>query len=239
LSAPTVLFEGDGWLAIDKPSGVSLLADRSGARSMWDDLEAWFGARGGRPLLVHRLDKGTSGVLLVASDPSRQAELTRAFQSRRVHKFYLARVVGDFAFAGTGVIDLPLRKGRKSRYRIAGPREAIRRRGSTWRLAGRQDDGLEALTRLRRVVGDRRSTLLALQPITGRTHQVRVHLAWIGYPILGDHLYGKSDDPKQRAPRLALHCHRLVVPIEGRTVSIRAAPPPFVYGRERSATADS
>ena len=229
-----VLYEGDGWLAFDKPSGIALLADRSGARSLWDELEAWFGARGQRPLLVHRLDKGTSGVLLVAHNPAMQAQLTRAFQARRVKKFYLARVTGDLPLTGTGLIDLPLRQGRKSRYRVAGPREAIRRRGSTWRLSSGRREGLESTTRLRRLVGDRRSTLLALQPITGRTHQVRVHLAWIGYPILGDHLYGKPANPEQRAPRLALHCHRIVVPTPAGTVSVRAAPPPFVRSPTRS-----
>jgi tRNA pseudouridine32 synthase/23S rRNA pseudouridine746 synthase/23S rRNA pseudouridine1911/1915/1917 synthase len=225
-----ILHEGDGWLAIDKPSGISLLADRSGARSLWDEFGEWFAARGTRPLLVHRLDKGTSGVLLLATHPARQSELTRLFHAQRIRKFYLARVVGRLSLDRTGAIDLPLRKGRKSRYRVAGQREAIRRTGAHWRLQGRgEQGGLESHTRLRRLVGDGRTTLLLLAPGTGRTHQVRVHLAWIGHAIVGDHLYGKPDDPAQRAPRLALHCHRLVIPMEHGVVSIRAPAPAFVF----------
>jgi tRNA pseudouridine32 synthase/23S rRNA pseudouridine746 synthase/23S rRNA pseudouridine1911/1915/1917 synthase len=227
--APTdlikVLFEGDGWVALDKPSGASLLADRTGAPSLWPELERAFAARGERPLLVHRLDKGTSGVLLIATDPARQAELTRAFSERTVRKFYVAEVVGRLALKGTGTIELTLRKGRKSRYRVAGQREAIVRRGDKWRLSGRHERGLDATTHLRRIVGDKHRTMLLLHPTTGRTHQLRVHLAWIGHPIVGDHLYGKPDDPAQRGPRLALHCHRLVIPLETGTVTVRSRVP--------------
>ncbi len=77
------------------------------------------------------------------------------------------------------------------------------------------------MSRLRRFGGDGRHTLLALQPLTGRTHQLRVHLAWIGHPILGDHLYGKPESLEQRWPRFALHCHRIVV--DGVTITGAAA----------------
>ena len=204
---------------------MSLLADRSGAPCLWDALERSFAEQGKRPLLVHRLDKGTSGVLLIATEPARQAELARAFNARTVRKFYVADIVGRLDLEGTGTIDLALRKGRKSRYRVAGQRDAIVRRGNTWRLSGRREDGVDATTHLRRLVGNARRTTLALHPTTGRTHQLRVHLAWIGHPIVGDHLYGKPDDPNQRAPRLALHCHRLVVPLASGTVTVRSPIP--------------
>jgi tRNA pseudouridine32 synthase/23S rRNA pseudouridine746 synthase len=207
-----ILYRDSRLVVLDKPAGLSVLADRSGASCLWNSLPALIG---GKPYLVHRLDKGTSGVLLVACDQQTQSTLTRAFGQRTVHKFYLAWVTGELACAGTGTIDLPLRPGRKSRYRVAGPREAIVRNGERWTLTRRDAEGLDALTRLRVLARVHGRTLLLLAPRTGRTHQLRVHLAWIGHPIVGDSLYGRPDAPEQTAERLMLHCHRLVLPGRG------------------------
>ena len=236
-----VLYRGADLLAIDKPSGISLLADRSGAPCLWDMLREQLANDGNEPLSVHRIDKGTSGVLLVALTRQRQAQLTKAFAARAVRKFYLARVLGDLRLDGcTGTIDLPLAKGRKSRFRIAGPREHIMRHGARWHLSGRSAAGHESITRLRRIGGDGRHTVLALQPLTGRTHQLRVHLAWIGHPISGDSLYGKPDADAQRGTRLALHCHRLVIdglsicaPLPAEFVSAAARHPAARRGESR------
>jgi tRNA pseudouridine32 synthase/23S rRNA pseudouridine746 synthase/23S rRNA pseudouridine1911/1915/1917 synthase len=207
-----VLYRSADLLAINKPSGISLLADRSGAECLWNALREQLSATNEEPFAVHRIDKGTSGVLLVALTRARQTELTRAFTQHAVRKFYVARVVGALDLAGrTGTIDLPLMKGRKSRYRVAGPRERITQRGVRWSLDRASDEGHASTTRLRRLAGDGTHTLLALQGLTGRTHQLRVHLAWVGFPIAGDHLYGRPMAPEQRWPRLALHCHRIVV----------------------------
>lgn len=221
-----VLYRSHDLLAINKPSGISLLSDRSGAPCLWDTLRDELAAQGNEPFSIHRIDKGTSGVLLVALSRERQAQLTKAFSERHVRKFYVARVLGDVDLArSSGVIDLPLAKGRKSRYRVAAPRERITRHGTRWHLSGRQhDEGHDSVSRLRRLGGDGRHTLLALQPLTGRTHQLRVHLAWIGHPILGDHLYGKPESTEQQWPRLALHAHRIVV--DGVTITA-PLPPEF------------
>lgn len=197
-------------LVLDKPSGVALFADRTGAPCLWDALKKYLGDT--PPLPVHRLDKGTSGVLLIALSAQLQADLNRCFAARTVRKHYLARVRGRFAGARTIVIDLPLKKGRKSRYRVAAQRADIRRIGQRFDVAHASRDGLESVTRVRCIRADADSTLLAALPLTGRTHQLRVHLAWIGHPILGDHLYGKPADAAQQWPRLALHCHRIVLP---------------------------
>jgi len=207
-----ILHRQAGLAVVNKPAGISLLADRSGAPCLWDALPD---ALGERPLLVHRLDKGTSGVLLVALSVPFQQRLTRAFQRREIRKYYLARVSGSLLTVGTERIDLPLRKGRKSRYRVAGPRDEIRRDPGGWRLSRPGTDGHASLTRLRTLEASPESTLLLLSPLTGRTHQLRVHLSWIGHPIMGDQLYGKPSAPAQQAPRLLLHCHRLVVPGAG------------------------
>ena len=203
----------------NKPSDVSLLADRSGAACLWDGLEEFLGCK---PYLVHRLDKPTSGVLVIALNVGTQRQLTRAFQGRRVRKFYLAWVLGDPG--ASGVIDLPLKKGRKSRYRVAGPRNSIRRFRGRWELDPPEEEGHASLTRFRSLRHESNRSLLLLAPRTGRTHQLRVHLSWIGHPILGDRLYGKPGDPAQQADRLYLHAHRIVLPGLG---SFSAPVPPL------------
>ena len=205
---PSILHREPGLAVINKPANVSLFADRSGEASLWEQLPELLGTQ---PYQVHRLDKGTSGVLLVALTVDVQKRLTLAFQQRQVRKFYLARVTGSLQTTGSLRIDLPLRKGRKSRFRVAGQRADIAREAKGWTLTKGAGDGHPSLTRLRSLSVTNGSTLL-LSPTTGRTHQLRVHLSWVGHPILGDHLYGRPDAREQQAPRLLLHCHRLVVP---------------------------
>ena len=221
---PELITELDDLLVFNKPSGLSVLADHDASRCLWDLLVEAL-APDNRPFQVHRLDKPTSGVLLVATSQARQRQLTKAFEARQVRKYYLARLTEPLPrplpSQSTRLIDLPLRKGRKSRYRIAGQRSAITQAARGWQLA--PDSPAEAnahpsRTRVRALADNR----VLLQPITGRTHQLRVHLAWIGYPILGDHLYGAPKAAAQQWPRLALHCHRLVIPGVG---SFRASAP--------------
>lgn len=203
----TVIYEDRNLRVYDKPANVSLLADRSGAENLWDK----FKASGEKPFLVHRLDKGTSGVLLVARNQASQRILTRAFANRDVHKFYLAQVVGHFPQGRTFTIDLPLCKGRKSRYRVAGDRADIRLQGTGFSVRQNRD-GVDAVTLARCLHHTETHSLMLLKPITGRSHQIRVHLSWLDHAIVGDPLYGKPDDPAQNASRLMLHCHRIAVP---------------------------
>ncbi len=199
-------------IVLNKPAGLSVLKDRSGAPCLWEMLPALLD---GRPYLVHRLDKPTSGLLIVARTAATQASLTRAFQARQVRKFYLAWVAGDPG--AKGEIDLPLKKGRKNRYRVAGPREAIAEQQKRWQLqpGSALPDGHDSRTHFRHLARAGGRSLLLLKPVTGRTHQLRVHLAWIGHPIVGDRLYGRPDSELQASDRLLLHAHRLVVPGRG------------------------
>lgn len=222
-----VLHAGDGFVVLDKPSGVSLFADRSGAPALWPLLEDSFE----RPLQVHRIDKGTSGCLLVALDPELQAFFTRAFADQRVGKWYAAVCRGTPAGRR---IDLPLMPGRKSRYRVAGQREDIVLDHGTWRLHRQSREQRSrahpASTAIRVVRSGRQRSLVSLRPHTGRTHQLRVHLSWIGHPLLGEHLYGAPKAPEQQWPRLALHAHRLVLPVpgaiaDGATLTVRSPLP--------------
>ncbi len=209
-----LIYSDNDLLIVNKPSGLSLLADRSGAPNLWDQLKQEYG----KLYLVHRLDKDTSGVLAVARTQSLQTQLTGYFRDRQVQKFYCARVLGTLALAGSGEIDLPLTKGRKSRYRIAAQRADIVREQDKWQLqpgAHIHPQSVVAQTRVR-LLGlnqtPQKGTDLVLRPTTGRTHQLRVHLSWIGHPILGERLYGKPKDLAQQADRLYLHAHRLQFP---------------------------
>lgn len=205
-------------VVLNKPPDVSLLADRSGVACLWDSLPDLLG---GKPYLVHRLDKPTSGVLLIALHPETQKTLTRAFAARQVRKFYVAWVNGQPPDAGC--IDLPLRTGRKSRYRVAGPREQIIQHNGRWTLApgtATDPEGHPSTSRMRVLERRPERTLVLLQPLSGRTHQLRVHLAWVGYPILGDRLYGAPTAAAQQANRLQLHSHRIVLP-DGRSFVAR------------------
>ncbi|MCZ6617947.1 MAG: RNA pseudouridine synthase [Gammaproteobacteria bacterium] len=213
-----ILYHGADLLVINKPPNISLLADRSGAPNLWDEIKT--SSKVSKPYLVHRLDKGTSGVLLVALNQQTQTALTKAFRQHRVGKFYIAWVTGSLDLAGSGHIELPLKKGRKSRYRVAGQRADIVCRNRRWRLEPQTDAGYPSHTVLRSLVHRCDRSLVLLKPTTGRTHQLRVHLAWIGHPVMGDSLYGKPQSIEQSAPRLQLHCRKLVVPGWGRFLAL-------------------
>ncbi len=203
----SIVYSDDELLVIDKPAGVSVLADRSGAPELW----AWLGEQRATRL-VHRIDKGTSGLLAVARTRSCQRHLARAFAEHRVIKLYLAGCVGDPGSQGTARIDLPLRPGRKSRYRVAGARGDIRATPGGWHLAREEPTGKPSQTLIRAIRSGAARSWYAVRPVTGRRHQIRVHFAWIGHPLLGDHLYGRPGSASQAWPRLALHAHRLALP---------------------------
>jgi 23S rRNA (cytosine1962-C5)-methyltransferase len=171
-------------------------------------------------------------VLLFAARREANAALARAFEGRAVQKTYLALVHGAPP-RPAGVIELPLVRDHGERYRVAAASDP---RGLTARtryrvLAATNDEPFDVAQGRRRTTDDRRltfdasrSTLLELTPETGRPHQLRVHLASIGCPVVGDPLY----DPRQRpAPRLCLHAHRLTIPhpASGETITFTAPAP--------------
>jgi len=147
---------------------------------------------GERPGVVHRLDKDTSGLIVMALSESARLELTRAFASREVYKEYLALVCG--VPESSGVVNLPL-----GRHPSIKTRMAVAERG-----------GRAAETRYQRVwsAPDKSASLLRVRIMTGRTHQIRVHLATLGHPILGDAVYADSQTAA-RAPRQMLHAWQL------------------------------
>ncbi len=195
-----VLYRSERLIAINKPPGLAVQGGSGISRhldAMLDGLR--FGAAE-RPRLVHRLDRDTSGVLLLARDARAAAELGAAFRNRRIRKLYWALVVG-VPKPKDGDIGLALKK--------AGP--AGRERMKTDDRAGKP-----ALTRYRTVETlGRRAAWLVLEPLTGRTHQLRAHCAAIGTPIVGDGKYGGGAAHRAEIDptgRLHLHARALVVP---------------------------
>ena len=158
--------------------------------------------------IVHRLDKDTSGLLLVAKDEDTHAALQRQFKHRRVTKTYLA-LVEDHVQPKEGVIDAPIGRDKRQRKKMAVVRSGREAR-TTYRVA--------------EYLGDH--TLLEVRPHTGRTHQVRVHLSWMGYPIVGDTVYGQRRQPLLKS-RHFLHAARLELthPAIGKEVEFEAPLP--------------
>ena len=218
------LFWGDPWLlALAKPAG--LLSQPGLGPELADSLISRAQRRWPEARLVHRLDRDTSGLILLARDADSHRLLSAAFAERRVRKTYLARVHGVPAARG-GWIDQPLARiaTRPPRYGVVPVAHGGKPALSRWRRLDRRIqlpplDGPDG-PRNR----DHRWSNLLLQPHTGRSHQLRVHLAWLGHPLLGDPLYGDPrEDGLLQVTRLQLHAAalRLRHPITGRLLRLR------------------
>lgn len=208
-----ILYEDADVVAINKPAGMVVHAGAGRHEgTLVNALLHHFGALSGvggelRPGIVHRLDKGTSGVMLAARHDAAHRDLARQFASRSVEKTYLALVEGVMA-RDTGRID----------RKIA--RDPVRRT----RMTARLETGREAHTSYHVIERFKRFTLLEVKIGTGRTHQIRVHLASIGHPVAGDTLYGAAQHP---AGRPWLHSFRLrfALPSSGEQITIEAPVP--------------
>ncbi|MEJ2886044.1 RluA family pseudouridine synthase [Actinomycetospora aeridis] len=212
------LLRDDDLLVLDKPAGWSVMGERHDT-----DLVRLARDAGETLWPAHRIDKVTSGIVLFARRLEAHGDLTRQFNDRSVAKTYLAVVAGT-GLPAHGTIELPLAVGRKNRVRIAAPREAITCTDGTWTVPADavQDGDVYPSTTAFEVVrrGDGR-TLLAVTPTTGRRHQIRVHLAWIGHALVGDPLFTKNPET-----RTALHAWRLgFTGPDGARHDLEAVPP--------------
>jgi 23S rRNA pseudouridine955/2504/2580 synthase len=237
-----VLFEDDYLLAIDKPSGVAVHGGSGVSFGVIEQL------RRARPQakfleLVHRLDRETSGILLVAKKRSALTNLQAQFRDRETDKTYLALVQGAWP-ANKKVIDLPLHK-----YLLDGPAGTIGAGERRVKVVAKDDpNGMRAITLVKlapvqpsaqpSALPQKRheSTLLEVTIKTGRTHQIRVHLASQGHPIAGDDKYGDFEWnkalQKQGLKRMFLHawCLGFHHPADNRVVPLRAELPPELQG---------
>jgi 23S rRNA pseudouridine1911/1915/1917 synthase len=213
-----ILYEDAALIAINKPAGLTVHAG-AGVHSgtlvnrLVHHFQALSQAGGNlRPGIVHRLDKETSGVLLVARTDAAHRSLSAQFAARSVEKIYLALVRGVVR-ADSGRITKPI------------ARDPVRRTRMTSRLSsGTAASGRAALTEYRVLERFAGLTLLRIRLGTGRTHQIRVHMADLGHPVAGDKLYGGSKTP---APRMFLHAARIgfTSPATGERVTVEAPLP--------------
>lgn len=229
-----ILYEDQWMVAVDKPPGMAVHpSGRHLAGTLIQALHRRYRnpddpGRDVAPRLLHRIDLETSGLVAVGLDESFHQFVRRQFEDRQVQKSYLAVVHGRPEQA-SGTIDLPLVPDKTS---------AVRLKLTT----GAAGEGLPAVTDFRLLRGNERFSLLEIRPQTGRTHQIRVHMAAIGCPLVGDKLYGADErlflhqiagtlDASQRQQlvleRHALHSHTLQFfhPMLGREIELRAPLP--------------
>lgn len=180
-----ILHRDDDLLVVAKPEG--LLAVPGKGPDLGDSLETRLRGMDARVLLVHRLDRDTSGVMVFARRASAQRHLGLQFEKRRIDKRYVARIRGRLE-AEEGVVDQPLCADWPNR-----PRQMI------------SAEGRRAVTGWRVLCRDTDETRVALFPQTGRSHQLRVHMAWLGHPIVGDPLYGRDGGRS----RMMLHAEEI------------------------------
>jgi tRNA pseudouridine32 synthase / 23S rRNA pseudouridine746 synthase len=196
-------------IVIDKPAGLPVDTPRAGGDSV--AARAWELKLGFQrePVAMHRLDRDTSGCLLLARNPKARARFQQAFEAGTVEKTYLA-VVDGVPEGALGLIDLPLAK-------VSTAEEG-------WRMVP-DDTGKSARTRWRKLAERDGKSLIEFSPLSGRTHQIRVHAArGLGTPVAGDPVYGARSDA------MLLHSWRIVIPRTNRPAIDVTAPVPNVFG---------
>ena len=206
-ASPVILHEDHELVLVDKPAGLLSVPGKGAhlADCMLTRLRAVFP----EILLVHRLDLDTSGVMVFARTPHAQRHLGLQFEKRQTRKIYIARVYGRPS-EDKGLVDLPLTVDWPNRPRQMVCFESGRPAQTDWQVIRREETGAR----------------MRLMPLTGRSHQLRVHMLAIGHPILGDPLYASG--AARAHPRLMLHAQslRLRHPDGGRGLTV-SAPVPF------------
>ena len=202
--AVDVIYVDENVIVVNKPAGMVV---HPGAGNTQDTLvnailhrwpEIARVGEAGRPGIVHRLDKETSGVLILARNETAYNWLVRQFKSRKTKKTYLALVDGEPP-TPTGRVEAAIGRDEKNRQRMA---------------VVYGDKGKNAITEYQTLERYADHTLLEVQPLTGRTHQIRVHMAFLGCPVTGDRIYGRRKKSLD-IPRFFLHAHKLTIKLPG------------------------
>lgn len=210
--SPTILYFDDALIVADKPPG--LLSVPAGGQARQDCVEARVQALYPDALLVHRLDMGTSGLILLARGAEMLRRMSLGFETRVVGKRYVALVHGHVE-AEVGEIDLPLGPDLENRPRMIVDPVRGRRALTRFRVVSCDGEGETAHSRIE------------LEPVTGRSHQLRVHLMSLGHPILGDPLYAPPESAARHG-RMHLHAAGIAFIHPARRVPMRfESPVPF------------
>jgi tRNA pseudouridine32 synthase/23S rRNA pseudouridine746 synthase len=201
-----LLYRDGLMLVIDKPAGLPVHRGPKGIEAFEDYFDALRFGLPRSPALAHRLDRATSGCLVLGRHRKALAALGKLFKQGRVGKTYWAVVEGG-PVEEEGCIDIPLSKRDETRGWWMKADPAGLPSSTTWKVMGRGP----------------KMTWLALEPLTGRTHQLRVHCAEMGWPIVGDDIYGHA--PRNDGPPLHLHAREVVVPISKNKPPVQVTAP--------------
>jgi len=216
-----ILFVDGEAIVIDKPAGLPVDTPRAGGNSVEARIEELSLGFKRPPVPMHRLDRDTSGCLLLARNPKARARFQQAFETGAITKSYLAVLDGEVE-ADEGSIELPVAK--------------VSSQKGGWRMVV-DEGGKAAVTRWRKLATADGQSLVEFKPTTGRTHQIRVHAArGLGAAIVGDPVYSLADDADLESMTLPdsgmlLHAWRLVVPREPKEAIDVTAPVPDRFGR--------
>jgi tRNA pseudouridine32 synthase/23S rRNA pseudouridine746 synthase len=208
-----LLYRDGLMLVLDKPAGYAVHRGPKGGESLEDHFDALRFGLPRAPALAHRLDRDTSGCLVLGRHRKALAQLGRLFKSGAIGKTYWAVVEGA-PETDEGIIELPL--GRLDETR-------------GWWMK-HDPKGQPAVTRWQVMGRGGKLCWLALEPVTGRTHQLRVHCAEMGWPILGDTIYGAA--PRSGGPMLHLQAHEIVVPLSKNRAPIEVRAPVPLHMRD-------
>jgi len=204
-----ILYQDDDIVVLNKPAGLLSVPGRENKHKdslALRILRVWPDA-----CVVHRLDLATSGIIVLAMRKSAQSHIGRQFQQKKISKTYFARVEGMIQ-KEEGMIDLPIRCDWENR-----PRQIVD-----------FEQGKSSQTQWKVIQRERQTTLVELTPITGRTHQLRVHLQQIGHPIIGDDFYATELGKKLSPQRLALHAGHITLTHPSKETAISFnCPAPF------------
>ncbi|MED5513381.1 MAG: bifunctional tRNA pseudouridine(32) synthase/23S rRNA pseudouridine(746) synthase RluA [Pseudomonadota bacterium] len=202
----SIVYQDDDLLIVNKPSGLLTVPGKDPKHA--DCLIARINCVFPTAKIVHRLDMATSGIICLAMHKEAHRNLSIQFQDRKTAKRYIARVFGKLE-QETGSVDLPLICDWPNR-----PKQMVD-----------HDNGKPSLTHFKVLEHEQNATRVELTPITGRSHQLRVHMLSLGHPILGDKLYAHPE-AFAMAPRLQLHAEMLTLahPASGETLIFEAAP---------------
>lgn len=205
-------------LVIDKPAGIAVHKGPKGGPNLEASFDALRYGLPRPPVLAHRLDRDTSGCLVLGRHRKATASLGLLFKHGKISKTYWAVVEGGPA-ENEGEIDIPLGRLDAERGWWQKPDPNGLPSLSKWKVMGRGDRNGERLT------------WLALEPVTGRTHQLRVHCAASGFPIVGDNIYGNG--PRFGEPSLHLHAREIVIPLSKNKPPVRVTAPVPLHLQER------